>query len=51
MRERLVELRARAAAQGCDFLAATTLREPVERDISDEVRTLIINPRPQAVAL
>uniref|UniRef100_A0A7S0SMB4 Uncharacterized protein n=1 Tax=Mantoniella antarctica TaxID=81844 RepID=A0A7S0SMB4_9CHLO len=37
MRERLVELRARAAAQGCDFLAATTLREPVERDISDEV--------------
>ena len=37
MEKRLERLRARAEALGCQFMASTTFREPVERDVSDEV--------------
>ena len=35
--KRLERLRTRAEALGCQFMASTTFREPVERDVSDEV--------------
>jgi hypothetical protein len=37
MEKRLERLRTRAEALGCQFMASTTFREPVERDVSDEV--------------
>ena len=37
MEKRLARLRARAEAIGCQFMASTTFREPVERDVSNEV--------------
>ena len=37
MEKRLARLRARAEAMGCQFMASTTFREPVERDVSNEV--------------
>ena len=37
MEKRLERLRTRAEAMGCQFMASTTFREPVERDVSDEV--------------
>ena len=37
MAKRLERLRTRAEALGCQFMASTTFREPVERDVSDEV--------------
>ena len=37
MEKRLQRLRERAEAKGCQFMASTTFREPIERDVSDEV--------------
>ena len=37
MEKRLRRLRERAEAKGCQFMASTTFREPIERDVSDEV--------------
>ena len=37
MRPRLRRLRAEARRRGCDFMASTTFRNPVDRDVSEDV--------------
>ena len=37
MEKRLQRLRARAEELGCEFMSSVTFREPIERDISDDV--------------
>ena len=45
MHKRLADLRNKAKASGCELLTSVTLREPVARDISDEVFRTIMNTK------
>ena len=37
MERKLADLRARAAAANCEVMTSTTLRDPIDRDVSDDV--------------